>query len=32
MADPKAAPDLPMTPELMRFVGEAKRAADANAG
>lgn len=32
MSDPKGAPDLPMTPELMRFVGEAKRAADANAG
>lgn len=28
MADPAAALDLPMTPELMRFVGAAKRAAD----
>ena len=32
MADPQAAPDLPMTPDLMRFVGEAKRAADADRG
>lgn len=29
MADPNTAPKLPMTPELMAFVGEAKRRADA---
>jgi DNA-binding transcriptional MerR regulator len=31
MRDPEAAPKLPITPELMAFVGAAKRAADAGA-